>query len=231
MRQLYMLDGSEIEFILEGPWDCTSDSQRIGCLSLTFIDPSIGGTGYLSRAAADLHLIAQRAITHLNHRDCDNACYRCLKTYANQRYHDYLSWPLALPYLEALAQSAPLHQPGQRGDIQDPRPWLEAYASGVGSPLELEFLKLFKRYGYNPDKQVPVSPAPGQPAISIADFALPDQRIAIYIDGASVHRGANLRRDRYIRERLRNGNPPWKVVVLIAKDLIKGKDLISEIFA
>lgn len=52
-----------------------------------------------------------------------------------------------------------------------------------------------------------------------ADFAVPDKRLAIYIDGAAFHVGVNLKRDKYLRDKLRNGEPPWTVVELRAKDL------------
>ena len=74
----------------------------------------------------------------------------------------------------------------------DPRPWLEVFAAGVGSPLELRFLRLFEQHGFNPERQVPVSPADGLPPISIADFAVPSRRLAIYVDGAAFHTGARL---------------------------------------
>jgi len=115
------------------------------------------------------------------------------------------------------------------GDIEDPAPWLEAYALGLGSPLELKFWRLFEKHGFTPQKQVPVAPAEGMKPISVADFAVPEKRLAIYVDGASVHIGSVLRRDRFIRNRLRNGNPPWKVVELRAPDLSLGKGLIDKI--
>jgi hypothetical protein len=229
LRHFYMLDGSEIEFEIEGPWIEGVDDDRIGFLSLTFIDPSIGGTGYLVKAANDFHLIAQRTIEHLKHEGCETACYRCLKTYANQRYHDSLSWPLTLPYLEVLASSAPESLPLQKGDTFDPKPWLEAYKAGVGSPLELKFLKLFEKYGFHPEKQLPVSVNNEVNPISIADFAVKDKRIAIYIDGASVHVGRALRRDRYIRDRLRKSTPPWTVIELMAKDLNRAEEIVKDI--
>jgi len=78
--------------------------------------------------------------------------------YQNQRYHDVLSWPQTIAPLEELASMAPLPGLFHIGDIDDPRPWLEAYTAGVGSPLELKFLHLFQQHGFNPQKQVPVSP-------------------------------------------------------------------------
>jgi hypothetical protein len=219
MRHLYMLDGPEIEFELEGPWLPEEEGQKLKRLALAFIDPSLGDTGYLRRIADEMHLVARRALDHLDHKDCETACYRCLKSYVNQRNHEHLRWPLAVPALEALAGDAPEPRPGQLGDIDDPKPWLEAYAAGVGSPLELKFWKLFEAHGFHPEKQVPVAPSDGEAAISIADFAVPERRLAIYVDGAAFHVGANLRRDRAIRERLRNGAPGWTVVELRAKDL------------
>lgn len=231
MRHLYMLDGPEIEFELEGPWTKKSDGGEIQLASLSFIDPSLGGTGYASRIAAEFHLVARRAIDHLEHAGCETACYRCLKSYANQRFHDLLRWPLALPSLESLAADTPVTRPLETGDLDDPRPWLEAFAAGVGSPLELKFLRLFEKHGFHPQKQVPVAVRDGDAAISIADFAVPERRLAIYIDGASFHVGANLRRDRQIRERLRNGDPPWRIEELRVSDLALGAELLRRLGA
>ena len=58
-----------------------------------------------------------------------------------------------------------------------------------------------------------------------------DKRIAIYIDGASVHVGRALRRDRYIRNRLRNSNPPWTVIELMAKALNRAEEIVKDILS
>ena len=131
--------------------------------------------------------------------------------------------------MEELRQEPPRRRPLETGDIDDPRPWLEAYAAGVGSPLELKFLRLFEKHGFHPEKQTSVSPTDGGAPISVPDFAVPQRRVAIYVDGAAFHTGANLRRDRYIRNRLREGAPPWKVVELRAADLKRGADLVNEL--
>jgi len=107
-----------------------------------------------------------------------------------------------------LPEAAPTRRPLQKGDIEDPRPWMEAYASGLGSALELKFLRLFEQNGFNPQKQVSIPADEGQPPITIADFAVPERRLAIYIDSAAFHVGQNLRRDNFIRNRLRNAIPP-----------------------
>lgn len=226
MRHRYMLDGPEIEFLLEGPWAVDDRGRKYQQMALSFIDPSVGGSGYMNRIAEELHLVAQRAIEHLDHPNCTTACYRCLKSYENQRHHDRLRWPRIIADLQLLAASPPEGRPLDRGDIDDPSPWLEAYAAGVGSPLELRFLRLFEAHGFYPQKQVPVSPDSG-PAISVADFAVPERRLAIYIDGAAFHSGANRARDQHLRERLRRGEPPWTVVELRAADLSRGAALVS----
>ena len=229
MRRFFMLDGPEIEFEFEGPWNTRTSEQEIPCVALAFIDPSLGGTGFLPRVADEFHQIARTAMDHLDHEGCETACYRCLKSYTNQRHHEILNWTLAIPFLEALSSDSPIKLPLKVGDIEDPAPWLEAYALGLGSPLELKFWRLFEKHGFTPQKQVPVAPAEGMKPISVADFAVPEKRLAIYVDGASVHIGSVLRRDRFIRNRLRNGNPPWKVVELRAPDLSLGKGLIDKI--
>jgi hypothetical protein len=110
-----------------------------------------------------------------------------------------------MPALDELAVVAPQLKASQTGDIDDPRLWLEAYAAGVGSPLELRFLRLFEKHGFTPQKQVPVAPIDGAAPISVGDFAVPERRLAIYIDRAAFQVGQNLRRDRFIR--IRSANP------------------------
>jgi superfamily II DNA/RNA helicase len=228
MQQHFMLSQNEIDFELEGAWKAGKDNDEYQILSLAFIDPNMGGSGYLSRIAEELHLVAKRAIEHLDHAGCDTACYRCLKTYQNQRYHDKLVWKQVMPVLEEMAQEPPTKRPKETGDIDDPKPWLEAYAAGVGSPLELKFLKEFEKYCFHPEKQVPVSPNDSEAPISIADFAVQARRIAIYVDGAAFHVGVNMKRDKFLRDKLRNGNPPWIVVELRAKDLKNVEALIQK---
>jgi replicative superfamily II helicase len=226
VRHAFMIDDNELDFDLEGPWKRAIDGTVATFVSITLTDPTVGGSGYLERVAGELDLVATHALQHLVHPDCETACYRCLKSYRNQRHHRLLQWPLAVPALEVLAEAAPTPQPS--GFQDDPRPWLEAYAEGVGSPLELKFWRLFEKHGFRPEKQMPVRPTAGGPAISVADFGIGAARLAIYIDGASVHVGHRLRRDRLIRQRLREAQPPWQVLELRASDLARGESLVKE---
>ncbi|MCX4239067.1 protein kinase domain-containing protein [Paraliomyxa miuraensis] len=226
MRQLYMLDGPEIEFSLEPMWRHRSDDGGPERLrgALTFLDPAVGGSGFLERAAHELQLVATHTLEHLEHKECDSACYRCLKSYANQRHHQHLDWPSIVPELEQLATATPTvtHE-----EDYDPRPWLESYAAGVGSPLELRFLRIFEINGLPVDKQVPIEVAPGGKPITVADFVVKGQRRAIYVDGAAFHRGERLRRDRRIRQQLQEASPGWEVITLTARDLAPGSEALS----
>lgn len=230
MRHLYMLDGPEIEFELEPsfPFKDEAGARRRG--ALTFLDPAVGGSGFLERAAAEMHWVAQKAIEHLQHDECEAACYRCLKSYQNQRVHHLLSWPHALPALESMAAKHPVRRVQGSSDTQRVKAWLEAYDAGVGSPLELRFLRLFEAKGLKLEKQYAIEIVPGRGTMTFADFAIPDKRIAIYIDGAGFHVGKNLRRDRYIRGKLRAANPPWRVEELTAADLHAGLDKLADLF-
>jgi len=231
LRRQFMLEGAEMEFELEGPYEIRDGDARGRRVALSFIDPSLGGSGFLERMADGLGLVAMRALEHLSHADCSSACYRCLKSYQNQRYHDLLHWPQVVDGLEGLAQAPPAPAAAEPGDDGRAAAWLEAYAAGVGSPLELRFWRLFEANGFTPQKQVPIVLSPGAPAASVADFAVPESRLAIYVDGASFHVGGRLRRDRAIRERLRAETPPWDVVELRAADLQRGAALVEDLKA
>ncbi len=231
MRHLYMLDGPEIDFELEPMWDSKEADGKSKLGALTFVDPAVGGSGFLERAAREMHLVSARTIDHLEHKNCETACYRCLKSYNNQRHHEHLVWPRILPDLEQLGEAPPKPLTLEARDLTEPGPWLAAFDAGVGSPLELEFLKLFEAHGVAVDKQVPVAASAGEPPISTADFVVENSRVAIYVDGAAFHRGDRLRRDRLIRERLRQGEPPWTFVELRKVDLHRGKPLVASIRA
>jgi hypothetical protein len=226
MRQVYMLDGPEIEFTLEPHWQAERDGMRFRRGALTFVDPAVGGSGFLERAAAEMHIVARRTIEHLAHKDCESACYRCLKSYNNQRHHEQLFWPRVIEDLDMLASAPPEARALKASEMDDPRPWLEAFDSGVGSPLELKFLRAFEAAGIAVEKQVSVAANGGEPPISVADFVVAGTRTAIYIDGAAFHRGERLRRDRVIRERLRVGNVGWTIVELRATDLGRGAEIV-----
>jgi hypothetical protein len=225
LRNLYALDGAEVEYELEPWFETTRDGLPVKQGSLLFIDGAVGGSGFLDLALKQFNIVAKRAFDFLQHPDCDSSCYRCLKSYDNQRFHQYLSWPRVVGDLEVLAADAP----GQLPVDQDPlKAWREAYTAGVGSPLELKFLQLFKRHGIEVDAQVPIGPRGAGKAISVADFVVRGTAIAVYVDGATFHVGERLRRDIKIRQQLAEGGQ-WRVVTLRAADLQTPTEVIKRL--
>jgi replicative superfamily II helicase len=217
-ERLFALSSRDFEVVFEavrtvpGP---EGEPTRQGIL--TFIDPNLGGSGYLEKFAARLPEVAAGALHHLDHDDCEAACYRCLKSYDNQRHHDKLKWPLVVSTLEGLRDEVPAAVPLDAVDVNDPRPWRAAFEAGVGSPLEHRCLLLLQSAGLAPRRQFPIQS--GGRLITIADFAFPDRRVAIYIDGASIHLGQVLCRDQRIEHRLGQLDLPWSMLRLRRRDI------------
>ena len=77
-----------------------------------------GGQGsYTSQIHSDAH-----------RRECDSACYDCLKVYRNMTYHGLLDWRLAITYLKVLFD--PDYRAGLNGDFSGSElsDWLETAA-------------------------------------------------------------------------------------------------------
>ena len=78
------------------------------------------------------------------HRECDSACYDCLKVYRNMPYHGLLDWRLAVSYLKVLA--LPEYRAGLDGDFdsQELQGWLQS-----AETLRTNFINYFN---YKPKK-------------------------------------------------------------------------------
>lgn len=228
----YALAERDLDVLWEGfRQQKTPDDKELMQGVLTFIDPNIGGSGYLEKMAEEFNLVAAAALHHLDHDDCETACYRCLKHYTNQRYHNMLMWPLVTSTLAGLRDSEVVGMSLTPIDVADPRPWLEAFAAGCSSPLEHHCLNLLTEAGLDPVKQHPISDDAGR-VFTVADFAFPEKCIVIYVDGVAYHTGKNLRRDRAIEARLRDVTPPWNVVRVGAKELYSSaNDFVARVQA
>jgi very-short-patch-repair endonuclease len=130
--------------------------------------------------------------------------------------------------LEGLRDETPTDTALNAVDVNDPRPWRAAFEAGVDSPLEHRCLKLLEGAGLTPQKQFSFQ-ADGR-LVTIADFAFPEQRLAIYVDGASIHLGEVLCRDRRIEQRLKELKPPWTVLRLRRKDIdLAAQDTMAKV--
>lgn len=221
----FALASSDLDVLWEGIRRRKSGDTVYNEGIITFIDPNIGGSGYLEKMASEFDLVATSALRHLDHDDCESACYRCLKTYTNQRFHERLYWPAIISTLQGLTKSEPKQRPLSGADIRDPQPWIDAYQAGCDSPLELRMLNLLKGAGFNPQQQYAI---PQDHPITIADFALSDKRIAIYVDGLAFHTGDRIRRDKAIQRRIEKLSPKWTVFRYTARELYD-PDIISHL--
>jgi len=82
--------------------------HRRGAPSLVLYDTSPGGAGIVREIAANLRTAFQAARTVAECSACapDTSCISCLRTYANQRYHEVLQRRFALEFLTWLLRDA-----------------------------------------------------------------------------------------------------------------------------
>lgn len=73
-----------------------------------------------------------------SHRECDSACYDCLKVYKNMTYHGLLDWRLAVSYMKVLAN--PDYKVGLDGNFSTPE--LDGW-SATAANLRNSFTKCF----------------------------------------------------------------------------------------
>ena len=182
-------------------------------LDMLLIDPVLGGSGLLRRLAERLPSVAKAALEHLDGHECPNSCYRCLRSYRNQRLHRLLDWRLAVPYLRALTgEAATLH-----GPIQGVQPvpmnegpeWDEARSEGCDSPQELNLLKAIRADGSLPEPTKQHEVWDGARMLTRSDFAFlgETRNVLIYVDGLQWHSSVRQRTlDNRITNRLQMMN-------------------------
>jgi hypothetical protein len=68
-QHYFALSPEDLSVLWEGAFDIKKDDRSITLGSITFIDPNIGGSGYLPKLAAELNEVAKVTIHHLDHDD------------------------------------------------------------------------------------------------------------------------------------------------------------------
>ena len=138
-----------------------------------------GGVGYIEKIKDYWCEIMHKAYETLYNHECDRACYRCLKNYYNQRDHDMLDKRTVRPLLDKIVNSC---GGGRKIKSTD--------NTGVlfDSPLEKEFYNILERFNVpKPTRDhYPIKDKEGR-IIANADFAYPERKIAIFIDGVQYH--------------------------------------------
>lgn len=164
-------------------------------LEIVWVDSVLGGSGILKEIVERFPAVAAAAAQHLKDHDCPTACYRCLMTYRNQRVHGLLNWRLVVQQLAAAAADTvtDLGTTPRASHTTDGSEWEEARKEGCGSPLELKLLRAMRDGGLDePRTQFEVL-APAGCRITLADFAYPDDRLLIYVDGLAFHSSVRMR--------------------------------------
>jgi hypothetical protein len=150
------------------------DSDRINrALEIIWVDKVLGGSGIIGAIINAFGTVAQAAVRHLEGHDCAISCYRCLRSYRNQRVHGLLNWRLALPYLKvaAVSELRPVAPSAVASPSGEGPEWDEARCEGCESPLELRLLKAIRAAGLpEPEKQHEIHDSRGG-LITRADFA------------------------------------------------------------
>jgi len=194
-RQVFDMGATEVEgFVF---------ADEHGGHRIVFYDPMPGGAGYLPQIAEHWEAVCRRATRVLEScaTQCETACYSCLKHFWNQQDHDVLNRHEAIRLLADLTRPLELvHlvppvtlQPAPDGKRADSR-------------AELDFAELCRRRNFPvpPAQQFRVSFEDG--SHTDADWAYPEQRVLVFIDGMSerLHGDAERRRrDRRLRAKAR----------------------------
>ncbi len=176
-------------------------------------DPMPGGSGFLEEMKERWEGVCAKALQIMTECKCENACYACLLTFWNQRHHAILNRH------EAAAPLKLYQEPMVFGHSIQPNP-AKAVERGpdTESPAEEQFLELLddRNVPEPPETQHIVTLPDG--SVTAADFAYPDERVLIYIDGMTWHGPEDVQRsDRITRVKLRNEG--YKIVEMTAQEL------------
>ncbi len=174
---------------------------------VVFYDSLPGGSGFLPLLLSYYQGIVEKAQKKLAKCDCEDVCYKCLLSYSNQQFHAELNRQKAIDILKKFKQ--PIEKlfdiPVNLKQVKNTKE--------TDSPAEDDFLKILAQNKFpEPVAQYKVELGNGQS--TIADFAYPDKKLLIYIDGLSnkIHGNSiQSEKDKILREKAK----------------IKGFDVIS----
>lgn len=201
-----------------------------GGWTLVFYETAPGGAGYLEQLAQHLPAWAQAAHERLFNHDCEQACYRCLKTARNQFDHALLNKELVRSVLFQLSLVEPIAEPhtGRSGEARTVSVnWLHRLTTErqvqptSNTAIEQALLQVIREGGRLPEPvpQFEVLDKDGQ-RLTIPDFAYPDYQIAIYCDGFAYHGNREaLERDARKRNALQASG--WTVLTFWGRQILR----------
>ncbi|MBN1888258.1 MAG: DEAD/DEAH box helicase [Thermoflexales bacterium] len=177
-------------------------------------DPLPGGSGFLPEILNYWPAICQRAAGVLETCTCKKACYKCMLHFRNQQYHDVLDRLQAVELMGRLAGEAVREYDIPSVVIKGP---VDKQLAESGSEERFQYLLEARHVPLPPEKQYRVELGTGY---TVADFAYPQQRVLVFIDGmsASLHGDPEQRRkDKLKRAQARMQG--WHVVESTAEGL------------
>lgn len=114
--------------------------------SITLFDAVPGGAGHVLQVEANLDKVLRAALERVSECECgrETSCYGCLRSYQNQRDHDYLSRGAAEEVLRRLIDNAGAIDLSAAAETEVvefpaslPRDWVALYEAAFGSEREL----------------------------------------------------------------------------------------------
>ncbi|HPF99350.1 MAG TPA: helicase-related protein [Kiritimatiellia bacterium] len=163
-----------------------------GGVEIVFYETMPGGAGYLRRLAASLPKWAAVSMSRLFDHDCAKACYRCLKSYRNQPFHDKLDKNAIGDVLFQLSNAemiGAIHSATRSDGIRQSTRWVDANTKPPtqDTVIERRLLGAIQQRGRLPDPVAQREFHSQSGLLTIADFAYEDEKIAIYCDGFAYH--------------------------------------------
>jgi len=176
-------------------------------------ETAVGGSGILASLAEQerLETVVARARELLHEGDpqggCERACYDCLLSFYNQRFHRLLDRTLVLPWLQSLENLA------IEPEVAEDR--LAALEAQCQSDLERQVLRAILERGLRLPDEAQKTIYDGDEPLAIADFFY-TPRILVFVDGSPHHRDYVQAADERKRRRLKALG--YRVVVVKADE-------------
>lgn len=166
----------------EGDIDAFIEVRRDDTVNIVLYDSMPGGSGFLPLLLEFWPTIIKTGTALLEDcpGECDAACYACLKSFRNQGDHGILDRHSATAWLHELQFSPKRGHPVPAVVLQP-----EIIEKYTDSNAELDFAHLCAQRGFPvpPVSQYPIKH--GNATVTIADWAYPEDKVLVFIDGTS----------------------------------------------
>lgn len=178
----------------------TDDHGQFWCV---MFDPMPGGSGFLPQIVEYWERICDRAREALENcpTGCEDACYSCLKHFRNQQDHDVLNRHRAVALLAEVGGPLELEHAIPALTLQP-----TATEDQADSDAEFNFAEICRRRDFPVPSAQQYRVAFDDGSYTDADYAYPEQKVLVFIDGmgAGLHGDPQRRqRDRLLRAKAR----------------------------